>query len=175
MPSITDNSVKRDTPVFAVPEDFQQDPELVAATKQKLLDAGVKYCYASYVDLHGVSKAKTTPIDSFEKMVHGSELFTVGAMEGMGLVGPEEDECAAVPDLDTCVVFPWDATQAWFTGQLYYHGEPYANDSRVILKRQLDKAASMGMGFNLGCEPEFYVFKLDENGKPKPIQPVPCG
>ncbi len=32
-------------------------------------------------------------------MAHGSELFTVGAMEGMGLVGPQEDECAAVPDL----------------------------------------------------------------------------
>ena len=173
MPSITDNIAKLDAPVFAVPEDFRQDPELVAATKQKLLDAGVKYCYASYVDLHGVSKAKTTPIESFEKMTNGSELFTVGAMEGMGLVGPEEDECAAVPDLDTCVVFPWDRTQAWFTGQLYYHGEPYPNDSRVILKRQLEKLASMGMGFNLGCEPEFYVLKLDDNGKPEPIQPVP--
>ena len=158
-----------DAPVFAVPEGFKQDPEKLEAVKHRLLDAGVKYCYASYVDLHGVPKAKTTPIECFEKMAHGSELFTVGAMEGMGLVGPEEDECAAVPDLDTGVIFPWDRTQAWFTGELYYHGEPYANDSRVILRKVLDKAAAMGLGFNLGCETEFYVLKRTDDGGVRPI------
>ena len=166
------NGKEPTTPVFAVPEGFRVDPHKLAAVKKKLTDAGVKYCYASYVDVHGVSKAKCTPIAAFEKMAHGSELFTVGAMEGMGLVGPEKDECAAVPDLDTAVVFPWDRTQAMFFGELYYHGAPYANDSRVILKRVLADAATLGLGFNLGCETEFYVFRKDpQTGKPTPIYP----
>jgi glutamine synthetase len=148
-------------PTFAVPGDFTVDPEKLAGTRQALEAAGVKFCFATYVDIHGVPKAKATPIDAFEKMAHGSELFTVGAMEGMGLVGPHEDECAAVPDLDTMLVCPWDRRHAWFFGDLYYHGVPYPHDSRVILKRQLDRAAKLGLQLNLGMETEFYVMFVD--------------
>lgn len=158
-------------PSAGVGRDLVIDQEKVAAMKKKLMDAGVKYCYASFVDVHGVSKAKCTPIDKFEKMCGGSELFTVGALEGMGLTGPQEDECAAVPDLDTCTVFPWDRTQAWFCGELHYHGKPYPNDSRNILKRMVAKAAEQGYRVNLGIEPEFYILKRDENGFLKPLGP----
>lgn len=161
---IDDNS-----PSPGVSPDLQVDSARVAATKQQLIEAGVKYCYASYVDIHGIPKAKCTPIDKFEKMCKGSELYTVGALEGMGLTGPHEDECAAVPDLDTCTIFPWDPTQAWFTGELHYHGKPYACDSRVILKRMVDKAAAMGFRVNLGIEPEFYLLQRDANGVPQPL------
>lgn len=163
--------IDSDAPSPGVAKDFQIDKTKVAEIKKKLLDAGVKYCYASYVDIHGVSKAKCTPIDKFEKMCAGSELFTVGALEGMGLTGPQEDECAIVPDLDSCTIFPWDKTQAWFTGELYYHGKPYANDSRVILKRMVDKAAALGYKVNLGIEPEFYLLRRDEHGKLKTLGP----
>lgn len=139
------------------------DPERVAEVRAVLEAAGVEYCFATYVDIHGVAKAKAVPLASFEKMCAGSELFTVGAMEGMGLVGPEKDECAVVPDLGSLIIFPWDSRFAWFAGDLYYHGEPYQNCSRVILKRALAKAADMGFGFNLGVETEFYVFR-DEAG-----------
>ncbi len=160
---INDSRVNRliesGNPSPGAPADVVKDPERVAAVKAELQAAGVRYCYASYVDVHGRPKAKCTPIEKFEKMCAGAELFTVGAMEGMGLSGPQEDECAAVPDLDTGVVLPWDRTRAWFTGQLYYHGEPYANDSRVILKRVLAQAEARGLRVNLGFEPEFYVLR----------------
>jgi glutamine synthetase len=75
-----------------------------------------------------------------------------------------------VPDLDTATICPWDKRFAWFFGDLYYHGAPYANDSRQILKRQLDRAAAMGLKFNLGVEPEFYVLREDEmTGKWNPL------
>lgn len=135
------------------------DPKRVAELKTELAARGVAYCFATYVDIHGVPKAKAVPLASFEKMCAGSELFTVGAMEGMGLVGPEKDECAVVPDLDSLIVFPWDTRYAWFAGDLHYHGEPYVNCSRVILKRVLAKAAAAGYGMNLGVETEFYVFR----------------
>ena len=94
------------------------DAAKIKDTRRKLEAAGVEYCYASYVDVHGVPKAKVVPLASFEKMAAGSELFTVGAMDGMGLVGPEKDECAAVPDLDSLIVLPWDKRFAWFASDL---------------------------------------------------------
>lgn len=157
-------------PVFAVPEDFQVDGEKAARLKADLKTSGVQYLLSSYVDIHGIPKAKVNPVEYLEKMAGGSELFTVGAMEGMGLVGPQEDECAAVPDLDTAIVCPWDKRFAYFFGDLYYHGAPYANDSRQILKRQIERAASLGLKFNLGVEPEFYVLREDEKtGRWKPL------
>lgn len=131
---------------------------------RELAACGVEYCFAAYVDVHGVPKSKAVPIASFEKMARGSELYTVGAMEGMGLVGPHEDECAAVPDLDHYVVLPWDPRIALFFSDLYYHGEPYPNCSRVILKRQLARAAALGYRMNWGVEAEFYVLRKAEDG-----------
>ncbi|MEM9281451.1 MAG: glutamine synthetase [Verrucomicrobiota bacterium] len=159
-------------PIFAVPEGFTFDQAKASELKSNLSEQGVEYLFSTYVDVHGVPKAKANPIDCLEKMAAGSELFTVGAMEGMGLVGPQEDECAAVPDLDTVLVCPWDKRFAYFFGDLYYHGAPYPNDSRQVLKRQLDRAASMGLKFNLGVEPEFYVLRQNEvTGALEPITP----
>ncbi len=131
---------------------------------KELAAKGVEYCFATYVDIHGVPKAKTVPVEYFTKMAKGSELFTVGAMEGMGLVGPHEDECAAVPDLDSCIIFPWDKRFAWFASDLYYHGEPYVNDSRTILKRAARRARERGYIMYLGIECEFYVLRKTEQG-----------
>jgi glutamine synthetase len=157
-------------PEFAVPPGFKQDPQAVAAVRAELEEAGVEHCYAAYVDVHGIPKAKTTPMAAFEKMCNGKELYTVGAVEGLGLVGPHEDECATVPDLDSRVILPWNRKYAWFASDLYYHGQPYANDPRGILRAVMAKAKRMGFTFNLGIEPEFYVFKLDpDTGEPKPI------
>lgn len=133
------------------------DAKLVAETKRELIAKGVQFCFATYVDVHGVPKAKTCPIASFEKMASGSELFTVGAMEGMGLVGPQEDECAAVPDLASMMVLPWDKRFAWFASDLYYRGEPYPNCARILLKRALARAKQYT--FNIGVETELYVFR----------------
>src|SRR6266700_5381670 len=145
----------------------QQD---AAELRDRLRQEGVEYCLATYVDIHGVSKTKCVPLGQFEKMAAGSELFTVGALEGMGLVGPHFDECAAVPDISTATILPWDRKYCWFASDLHYHGEPYPNCSRVILKRALAAAAAKGLGFDLGIEPEFYVFRQD-SGAFLPFQP----
>ena len=104
------------TPVFAIPEDFSVDSKKLSSLEKELKEAGVDFCLSTYVDIHGVPKAKVNPVSCLEKMAKGSELFTLGAMEGMGLVGPQEDEAAAVPDLDTYIQCPWDERIAVFFG-----------------------------------------------------------
>ena len=158
-----------DVPQFGVPHGFHQDPTQVAAVKARLVEAGVTSCLATFVDIYGIPKSKLTPIDSFEHLCDGSELYTVGAVEGLGLAGPQEDECATVPDLDSTVILPWDKARAWFNSDLYYHGEPYAGDPRGILRRVMARAKDMGFTFNLGVEPEFYILKQDAAGAYVPI------
>jgi glutamine synthetase len=153
----------------AAPEGFKADRAKLKAARRMLADKGVTTCYAVFVDINGVPKSKATPIDAFEHLCDGHELYTVGANEGLGLAGPQEDECATVPDLDSLVVCPWDSTQAWMNADLYYHGAPYENDPRGILRRVLARAAKKGMRFNLGIEPEFYILRRDAAGRLVPI------
>ena len=46
-------------------------------------------------------------------------------------------------------------------------GTPFAGDPRSNLKRVLKEMEELGFtNFNLGPEPEFFLFKLDEQGEP---------
>jgi glutamine synthetase len=51
----------------------------IATLKSSLESQGVKYAVASYVDIHGMSKAKMVPLSHFGQMMQGSELFTGAA------------------------------------------------------------------------------------------------
>jgi glutamine synthetase len=131
----------------------------VQEARRRLEAAGVRYVFGAYTDLNGVPKSKCVPLSHFESMVAGSELYTVGALEGMGKLGPNEDECVSRPDLDSLVVLPWDTRYALAAADLYFHGEPYSHDSRRVLRRQVEAAAAMGYLPNLGVEPEVYVLR----------------
>ena len=48
-------------------------------SRESLIRKGVRYCLAAYVDVHGIPKAKTVPIDHFERMLRG-----VRAIHGSG-------------------------------------------------------------------------------------------
>ncbi|HEX8325743.1 MAG TPA: hypothetical protein VF595_17695, partial [Tepidisphaeraceae bacterium] len=145
------------------------DPKKMKSVKAKLVAANVQYCLAAFVDVFGVPKAKCVPIAKFDEMCEEGELYTVGAVEGMGLVGPQEDECQTVPDLDGCVICPWDTRFAWIPADCWHHGKPYAGDARVMLQNVQAQAKEMGYTFNLGIEPEFYVLRRDEHGKYVPL------
>lgn len=138
-----------------------------SALRAELEAKGVSYALASFVDLHGVSKAKAVPLQHLEQMLRGSELFTGAALDGV----PQEvsdDEVAAVPDPASLTVLPWQKEVAWFASDLYLHGKPFDACSRNILRRVRDEAAAMGFRFNLGIETEFFVLRLDANGRPVP-------
>lgn len=134
-------------------------PESVETVRERLAEQGVKYLFGAYVDVHGVPKSKCVPIQHMASMFAGSELYTVGALDGMGELGPNEDECEGHPDLSGLTVLPWDGRYAIAPADLTFHGEPYTHDSRRVLKRQLAEAARLGFTFNLGIEPEVYVLR----------------
>ncbi len=153
-----------------VPPEYPFDETRISSVGQELRAKGVKQVMAVFVDVHGIPKAKATPIAAFEKLCKGAELYTVGACEGLGLAGPHEDECATLPDLDSLIVYPWDNSSAWMSSRLFYHQQPYRGDPRNLLIDVCEKAGAMGLAMQLGIEPEFYVFKKhDETGELTPI------
>ena len=88
-----------------------------------------------------------------------------------GFVRIEESDMYLYPDLDTFVVFPWTAEKgkvARLICDIYNpDGTPFAGDPRNNLKRVLKEMEQLGFTeFNLGPEPEFFLFKLDEKGEP---------
>lgn len=71
------------------------------------------------------------------------------------------------PDLDTWVIFPWTTDEgkvARLICDVYMpDGTPFEGDPRSILKKVLKEAEDMGFtAMNVGPEPEFFLFKLDE-------------
>lgn len=151
----------------------------VAVVKQRLVEAGVKYVFGAYVDLDGIPKSKCVPVDHFEDMVAGSELYTVGALEGMGELGPNEDECVGIPDLSRITILPWDRRYAIAPANLYLHDKPYSHDFRQLLQGQIAEAEALGYHVNMGVEPEFYVMRrngekfepwIDEDSVNKPTR-----
>ncbi len=145
----------------------QLAPEL-QSLKSTLEAQDIKYALASFVDIHGMCKAKAVPLSHFGQMMQGSELFTGAALDGV----PQDisdEEVAAMPDPATATVLPWKPEVVWFAGDLYLKGKPFDACCRGILKKVLAEAASMGFGFNLGIETEFFMLKETADGKSAPI------
>jgi glutamine synthetase len=137
--------------------------------EKDLVKNGVKYCFSSYVDVHGIPKGKVVPVHHFDRMMRGSELFTGAALDGLGQ-GPHDDELAIHPDPAAVTQLPWRPEMAWAPGNLRYHGEPWPMCSRNVLSRQVERAAKMGLRFNLGIECELYVVDYSD-GVVKPHNP----
>lgn len=136
--------------------------------KNYLKDEGVKYVLASFVDIHGMCKAKAVPLSHLEQMMEGSELFTGAALDGVPQ-DVSDEEVAAHPDPNSAIVLPWNREIAWVASDLYLQGKPFEACCRGILKKVLAQAAQMGFSFNLGIETEFFILKEMADGKVSPV------
>lgn len=147
-------------------------------TKEDILrlakEEGVRFLRLQFTDLLGIIKNVEIPVDQLPKALDNQMMFDGSSIEGF--VRIEESDMYLYPDLDTWVVFPWTAEKgkvARLICDIYQPGKPgeaptpFEGDPRGILKRVLAEAREMGFtSFNIGPEPEFFLFKVDENGEP---------
>ena len=129
----------------------------------------VRYLRLIFTDILGTIKNVEVPITQLKKVLSNKMMFDGSSIEGF--VRIEESDMYLYPDLDTWVVFPWSSkhgTIARLICDVYKpDGTPFAGDPRSNLKRILHEMEELGFShFNLGPEPEFFLFKLDENGEP---------
>ncbi len=132
-------------------------------------EENVKYIRLQFTDLLGIIKNVEIPVSQLEKALDNKMMFDGSSIEGF--VRIEESDMYLFPDLDTWVVFPWTAEKgkvARLICDIYNpDGTPFDGDPRNNLKRMLKEMEALGFtDFNLGPEPEFFLFKLDEKGEP---------
>jgi hypothetical protein len=85
-----------------------------------------------------------------------------------------ESDMYLVPDLSTFAVIPWemDLSTARVICDVYTpDGTPFGGDPRYVLKRQLARAAELGLDYFVGPELEFFLFKPHSDGSLLPLQP----
>src|SRR5947207_14482388 len=101
------------------------------ALRRRLVEQGVKYCLSSYVDIHGIPKAKAVPVAHVPRMLRASEMFTGAALDGVPQA-VNDDEVCALPDPASLTVLPWNREVAWLSSDLLLHDAPFAACSRGI-------------------------------------------
>ncbi|MFL0504387.1 type I glutamate--ammonia ligase [Ureibacillus sp. 179-F W5.1 NHS] len=137
--------------------------------KQIVKDKGVKYIRLQFTDILGTIKNVEIPLSQLDKALDNKMMFDGSSIEGF--VRIEESDMYLQPDLDTFVIFPWTAEKGKVARLICDivnpDGTPFAGDPRSNLKRVLGNMEELGFtSFNLGPEPEFFLFKLDEKGNP---------
>jgi glutamine synthetase len=137
--------------------------------KRLAQEENVKFIRLQFTDILGTIKNVEIPVSQLEKALDNKMMFDGSSIEGF--VRIEESDMYLYPDLNTWVVFPWTAEKgkvARLICDIYTaEGNPFAGDPRNNLRRVLKEMEELGFtDFNLGPEPEFFLFKLDAKGEP---------
>ncbi|HJV45955.1 MAG TPA: type I glutamate--ammonia ligase [Bacillota bacterium] len=133
-------------------------------------EENVKYVRLQFTDLLGMIKNVEIPVSQLEKALDNKMMFDGSSIEGF--VRIEESDMYLYPDYNTWMVFPWGSEYgkvAMLICDIYLSDgvTPFHGDPRGILKRVLGEAKALGYSaMNVGPEPEFFLFKLDEKGEP---------
>lgn len=139
--------------------------------RHMIAEENVEFLRLQFSDVFGTIKNVEVPVSQLEKVLDNNLMFDGSSIEGF--VRIEESDMYLYPDLSTFMIFPW-ATDlhggkvARLIADIYTADrEPFAGDPRSNLKRVLQQMTEDGFkSFNIGTEPEFFLFKLDEHGNP---------
>jgi glutamine synthetase len=145
--------------------------------KQALLtrikEDDVKFISLQFTDVTGTVKSVDIPIGRLEGALDDGVWFDGSSVEGFARI--QESDMRLVLDVATYAVLPWtlpELRRARIFCEIFQpDGKPFPGDPRGTLKRLLVKVAERGWKYNVGPEPEFFLFR-GGNGK-ESIHPVP--
>jgi glutamine synthetase len=144
--------------------------DTVQAAQTYLTAHDVSYVLAQFVDIHGVAKAKSVPVAHLNSVLTDGAGFAGFAIWGVG-IEPHGPDFMAVGDLATLSLVPWQPGLARIVCEGNVNGEPWAYDSRVVLKRQIERLTAKGWTLFTGLEPEFSLLKRSVEGRIEPCDP----
>ncbi len=139
---------------------------------KKVKEDGVKYISLQFTDVTGAVKSVDMPARHLEGALEDGVWFDGSSVEGFTRI--QESDMRLLIDTSTYAVLPWSSEERRrarvFCDIHTPNGDPFAGDPRGVLKRQLAKLKERGWSYNVGPEPEFFLFKASENGA---VHPVP--
>ncbi len=141
---------------------------LVARAKED----GVKFISFQFTDVTGAVKSVDMPVEQLEGALENGIWFDGSSVEGFARI--QESDMHLRPDENTYAVLPWTPPELrrarLFCDIFTPDGTPFEGDPRGLLKRTLARLKERGYVFNVGPEPEFFLFKRNggENMHPVP-------
>ena len=132
----------------------------------------VKFISLQFSDVTGAVKSVDMPVGRLQDALTDGVWFDGSSVEGFARI--QESDMRLILDPDTYAVLPWTPESSRrariFCDIFTPKGDPFEGDPRGTLKRMLAKLDERGWTFNVGPEPEFFLFKgTNGNG----VHPVP--
>lgn len=142
-----------------------------ASIRREIEEKNVTFLRLMFTDILGTLKNVEIPAtpEQIEKVLANKVMFDGSSIEGF--VRINESDMYLYPDLNTWTVFPSGDENGAVAGlicDIYTaEGLPFEGDPRGNLKKALRHMEAIGYkSFNLGPEPEFFLFKMDGQGNP---------
>ncbi len=137
----------------------------VEEIRQEIEERKVMFLRLQIADIFGTIKNVEVPIGMLDSVLNNKIMFDGSSIDGY--VRIDESDMYLRPDLDTFAVLPWNLdgySTARFICDVYRpNGKAFEGDPRNVLKNVMKKAKNMGFDVNAGPEPEFFLFKINEN------------
>nr|WP_305880269.1 type I glutamate--ammonia ligase [Deinococcus sp. QL22] len=141
-----------------------------AAILAEMDTAGVKFLRLQFTDILGATKNVEVPQSQFEKALRGDVTFDGSSVEGFTRI--EESDMLLRPDLGTFLIYPQFSREEGERGKVARlicdvhlpDGTPFEGDPRRVLRRQVERAQTLGFEMFVGTEPEFFLFERTATG-----------
>lgn len=131
----------------------------------------VQFIRLSFCDIYGRQKNLSIQPTELPRAFSEGISFDASAIAGFG--DAARSDLFLVPDPSTLTILPWRPSHGkvvrMFCEIRHPDGTPFEKDSRLILRRAIERAKSFGLTVEIGGEFEFYLFRTDENGEPTKI------
>lgn len=138
---------------------------------QYIQEEDVKFIRLAFCDVFGKQKNISIMANELPRAFEYGIAFDASAIAGFG----DESRCDLLlhPVPETLMPLPWRPEHGrvvrMFCGISYPDGAPFECDTRGLLKKAMNDAEKAGFEFMFGAEQEFYLFQLDEGGRPTKI------
>ncbi len=140
---------------------------------KRVKEDAVKFISLQFTDVTGTVKSVDIPVARLPEALDDGMWFDGSSVEGFARI--QESDMRLVPDIDTYAVLPWtlpELRRARIFCEIFQpDGKPFPGDPRGTLKRLLEDLGKRGWKYNVGPEPEFFLFR-GGNGQ-ESIHPVP--
>src|SRR5712692_8717846 len=124
---------------------------------------GVEFFFAQFVDMYGRPSAKLVPAANLDDLATDGAGFAGFAAGEIGQL-PSDPDIAAMPDLGSLTLVPWQQNLARFACDVTVEGEPWPYCPRTILRNQLARAKELGYDYKIGLELEYFLIRRREDG-----------
>ena len=125
----------------------------------------VEFIRLWFSDILGFLKSFAITVEGLEAALEEGVGFDGSSIEGFARI--EESDMIAMPDPSTFSLMPSSSNQLGVMAKMFCDilkpdGNPYAEDPRYVLKKNLKRASDIGYTFYVGPELEYFYFQSSQ-------------